>query len=494
VAAESDWLRLLLAMQAQAGVAEIYCQTLALAPAASIDFTFSVTPVEEGGSYWTFINALRQRWGLNAFCVERPIFWSFARAAGCKTPEETFAKSLSHLGPVTVALGPWLRSEADIRTITAGRYPKLAATARPAPGGTPDLDVEAFLTFQHRAVYQKQFRHDVESIRRAVPGIKVLQRMHPAMEAVYRPAADRWPYAADAIRDERGRMFEDGSYSRVWLGRFVPKGWSILYFVPRPGSAYLETLLGGIRESLDGGGSDGIYCDEFSWAFRTRGYSRYDYSRWDGYSADLDEEGGVARLKSDNAFTTESAQLQIVHEVLRRGKFFLGNGGASLRSVGSEPVARFAEGGNGVPSMAGAHLSPVPLVLGNFGEEKTRQGIFAAVKTCLSMGCIYSPNAGNLLLEGPDNFVCKLYPVTIRKLGPGWIAAQQRLISCVSQSFPWPGYAAHVRIYRYDAAGNRLGPPQMLATPAGPTLDLGVPKDGLAIAEIADPPRAADRP
>ena len=36
----------------------------------------------------------------------------------------------------------------------------------------------------------------------------------------------------------------------------------------------------------------------------------------------------------------------------------------------------------------------------------------------LSMGSIYSPIAVNHLLEGPDNFVCKQYPLTVRELGP----------------------------------------------------------------------------
>ena len=246
------------------------------------------------------------------------------------------------------------------------------------------------------------------------------------------------------------------------------------------------------RESMDACGGDGIYSDEFSWAYHTRGYSRYDYSRWDGYSADLDDEGRVKRLKSDNAFTTESAQLQIVHEVLRRGKFFLGNGGASLRSLTGLPAARFVEGGNGEPSMAGAHFSSVPLVLGNFGDETSRRGIFEAVKSCLSMGCVYSPNASNLLLEGPDNFVCKLYPITIRKLGPGWIEAKERLISTVSKTFDWPALAEPVapvvvRRYRYDSHGDLLGPPDRLEIKAGQKLSLTVPKDGLMIAEIAGP-------
>jgi hypothetical protein len=240
---------------------------------------------------------------------------------------------------------------------------------------------------------------------------------------------------------------------------------------------------------MDARGGDGIYSDEFSWAYHTRGYSRYDYSRWDGYSADLDAEGQVKRLKSDNAFTTESAQLQIVNDVLRRGKFFIGNGGAALRSLTCLPAARFVEGGNGEPSMAGGHFSSVPLVLGNFGDEKTRRGIFEAVKSCLSMGCVYSPHACNLLLEGPDNFVCKLYPITIRKLGPGWIEAEERLISRVSRTFDWPGHAATLRLYRYDSHGDLLGRPEVVRIKAGRRFDLHVPKDGLAIAEILAPPK-----
>ena len=488
VVAESDWLRLLFGMRAQGNVAEIFSQTLALAPGSSIDFTLTITPICDKGSYWEFINGVRQRWGLNQFGVRLPIFWNFARAEGCKTPAETFAKSLGHLGPVMVAAGTWLRSEADVRVVTAGRYAKLPPGAPAAPGGTPDLDVETFLTFKHEVPYQEQFQKDAEAIRRVVPQAKVIQRMHPAMEVVYKPLAHRWPYIADAIRNEAGGYFEDAYYSRVHMHGYVEKNWGVLYFVPRSGSAYLDTLLRAERESMDARGGDGIYSDEFSWAYHTRGYSRYDYSRWDGYSADLDAEGHVKRLKSDNAFTTESAQLQIVHEALRRDKFFLGNGGAALRSLTVLPAARFVEGGNGEPCMAGGHFSSVPLVLGNFGDETTRRGIFEAVKNCLSMGCVYSPHSCNLLLEGPDNFVCKLYPITIRKLGPGWIEAEERLISRVSRTFSWPGRAVALRLYRYDSHGDLLGRPDLVRIKAGQRFDLRVPKDGLVIAEIVVPP------
>jgi hypothetical protein len=471
-------------MRTEGGVGEIYSETLALAPGSSIDFTLTITPVRDGGSYWTFINALRERWGLNNFCVQYPIFWNYARAPNGKTTEETMAKSLGHLGPIMLAIGPWLRSLADIRTVTGGAYLKLPPDAPRAPGGTPDLDVDAFLTLKHRDRYQQQFKQEVECLRKTLPQVKVIQLMHPAMEAVYKPLAHRWPYAEDAIRTEKGAIFEDAYYSRVWLGSYVGKDWGVLYFVPRPGSAYLEALLSSVRMSMDDCGSDGIYSDEFSWAGRSRGYSRYDYSRWDGYSADLDDEGRVLRLKSDNGSTTESAQLQIIGEVLRRGKFFLGNGGAALRSVGSQPVARFVEGGNGYGTMAGAHLSTVPLILGNFGDQKTRKGVFDAVKTCLSLGCIYSPGAANLLLDGPDNFVCKLYPITVRELGPGWVRGEERFITTISGDYKWPGPAAKVRLYRYDVNGKLMSRDTVLEIAQDQKLKLDVPDRGLLIAEV----------
>ena len=458
VVAESDWLRLIAYYRNEGGVGEIYSETLALAPGSSIDFALAIMPVQDGGGYWTFINDLRRRWGLNDFCVQRPIFWEFTRAKG-NTLEEVMTKSLGHLGPIMVALGPWLRGQADIYSVSAnygGQYPKLAAGAPPAPGRTPDFDVETFLTFKHRANYQDQFKKEVACLHKTLPQVKVIQIMHPAMEAVYKPLVARWPYAEDAILTKDGTVFEDPTYSSIYFGKQIEKDWGILYFVPRPGSAYLEALLGGVRMSMDACGGGGIYCDEFSWAFRARLYSRYDYSRWDGCSADLDTEGKVLRLKSDNAFVTESCQLRIMGEVLRRGKFFLGNGGAALRSVNSLPVARFVEGGNGVGAMVDAHLANVPLILGNFGDEKTLKGIFDSVKTCLSMGCVYSPMAVNLLLKGPDNFVCKLYPITIQELGPGWVKGRERMVSTVSGSHDWPGRAATVRLYVYDAKGELL--------------------------------------
>ena len=300
-----------------------------------------------------------------------------------------------------------------------------ASRGRPrTPGACPDLDLDKFLTFAHREAYWTALRQEVELIRKAAPNVKLMQMLHPAMEAVYKPLQDRWPIAAQAILTSAGKVFESAQYSRAWLGDYGDKDWGVLYYVPRPGSAYLEIIMGEATRALDEVGLDGLYCDEFSWAFTRNTYSRYDYSRWDGYSADLDEAGNVVHLKADGAAVTESCQLRMAGEVLRRGKYFLGNGGSALRSVNRLPIARFIEGGNGTAQWPQGHLSATPLILGNMGDERTRQGVFASVKACLREGCLYSPTPVNLLLDGRDNFVCKLYPMTVQRIGPGWVVGE----------------------------------------------------------------------
>ena len=486
ITGESDWLRLLMGLRCGAGVGEIFSETLALAPGKSIDFRLAISPVTDGGGYWSFINGVRARWGVNGVTQERAVFWGYARADVDDSDERARA-SLAHLGPIYLVIGPWQRLEPDAKAVRAGAYPKLPEGAPPTPGACPDLDVDAFVTFAHRERYWEQLKIDVDRIRRAASDVKVMQMLHPAMEAVYRPLRDRWPIASEAILMPNGRVFEVAHYSRAWLGQCAEKDWGVLYYVPRPGSVYLDQIMSGVRRALDEVGLDGIYCDEFSWAGRSRGYSRYDYGRWDGYSADLGDDGDVLRLKSDNGFVSESCQLRMVNEVLRRGLYFLGNGGNALSSLNRLPHARFIEGGNGAGAWPQGHLSPTPLVLGNMGDQKSRRGVFESVKTCLAHGCIYSPSAVNLLLEGPNNFVCKQYPLAVTRLGPGYVVGRERLITTVSRTFDWPPAPSTVMLYRYNAEGELLDREAPSTVDAVGDLAVEVPDAGLVIAEIAGP-------
>jgi hypothetical protein len=118
------------------------------------------------------------------------------------------------------------------------------------------------------------------------------------------------------------------------------------------------------------------------------------------------------------------------------------------------------------------------------GDQKSRRGVFQSVKTCLAHGCVYSPSAVNLLLEGPDNFVCKQYPLTISRLGPGYVVGRERLITTVSRTFDWPPAPSRVALYRYNAEGDLLDRKTSSTVDAAGTLSVEVPDAGLVIAEI----------
>lgn len=481
VTAESDWLRLLANWRGMSDLGEIGSDTLALEPGKSIQFVLSVTPVPAAGGYWSFINSLRSRWNMNRTTMQSAMFWDFAQPND-GTSEEKIKRALGHLGPITLALGPWQRLEPDARVVMAGAYPKLPADAPRTPGKCPDLDVNAFLTFAHREPYWQQLRQLTELIHKNAPNVKVIERIHPAMEAVYKPLQDRWPIAPDAIKTPDGSTFDDYGYSKAWLGDYVTKDWGVLYYAPHKNGPMLKMIMDNVRRGLDECKLDGIYSDEFSWAFISRGYSRYDYGRKDGYSADLDENGNVLRQKADNGMLTEAAQLEIAGELIKRGLFFLGNGGNVLQSLSKLPIQRFVEGGNGPSQWGQGHLSAVPLVLGNMGDETSLQGIFDSVRLCLQNGSIYSPMAVNLLLDGPDNFVCKQYPLTVQRLGPGYVIGKERVISVMSGTYEWPAATANAKLYVYDKAGMLITTASHTVK-AGKAITLTVPEGGLVIAE-----------
>ncbi len=491
---ENDWLRLLSRLHKEGGVAEIYTRDLALPPGASIQFSLLINGIEDG-SYWTFINCVRKRWGVNAGLEERPTFWGWTAAKG-ETREEMIKKSWAHLGPVNYCargmreLPQWLGLSDDAIIVLEEKYPKLPEGAPPAPGNTPDLDVDAFLTYEHREYFWKERAKFIALSHQACPEARVLASREPGTTVAYMPLFHRWPNAEDVIRMEDGQPFRDRYYDQAYLSpSAVAKGWATPYFLPRSGSGYFATFMADIDRMLDECNADGFYIDEFSWTGALRNYSRYDYSRWDGYSATLDAGGNVVHLKSDNAYTTESSQIQVIHAIHKRGKYMMANGGSPLRALNNSRVSRFTEGGNGAATWGYAHLSDVPMILGNFGKSRgdlTAKNVFSDVKAVIENGCLYSPTGSNLVLDGADNFVSRQYPMSVLELGSGIIKGKQRLITTRSGKYRWLDRDVEVKLYIYNEEGtlqNRRNLP-IVRIAADQELEIQVPPEGLVIAEV----------
>ena len=480
---ENDFARLIGSVKTSNTETEIFAAHFALAPKCSLTLVYTIDLFTEGG-YWGFVNRLRRRWNIGAVTAPYAFFLvgPYMRTAPGRTQAEKIRNSFAHLGPIGVGVYPWRRFDHSV--VRGNRYPKLPKGAKPAPGRTPDLDIDEFLKFSHRKDFDEAMRKEIALFRQEAPEAKYIGLTHPAMETVYLPLAHRWPYAENGIRTADGKLYHHPHYDRSHLGTWVDKDWAIAYYAPYAGSRYYDVLLDDVKQVFDNG-ADGIYIDEFSFG-NHRDYSRYDYGRWDGFSADLDEKGNPVHLKYDVALASEGLQNAILSMAKERGKFFLGNGSAALRSVNTASAQRFWEGGNGMATLGYAHLDQVPMAFGNYGDTKTMKGIFNAVKDALAMACTYAPAAGQTLLKGRDNFVCKCFPLTVLELQPGRIVGKERIITLHSGTFAWPGApeGAAVTLYRYDENGERLPEKGPAAVVKGGKITLTVPKAGLVIAEL----------
>ena len=481
---ENDLARLVSASKRLTDTAELYTNVLALAPGKSIALEFSVAPIAEGG-YWTFINDLRRRWNLNSITATAPFFFDDMYASMYeayrkdKSILDNLKKNLGSLGPIYMTLSPWRMGAWEL-VCHKEDYAKLPPDAPRTPGKTPDLDVDEFLRFGAHDVIDNEQKVMIDLIHRNIPNVKLVQMNHTSMEAVYLPCKDRWPYADCAITDANGRIFHDNHYD-MKMDKFRHQDWVIGYYVPYGGSAYYNFKLDNTRKALDLG-FDGIYVDEFSFAFPVAGYSRYNYSSWDGFSADIGPNNTVLRLKSDNAYTSVTYQNALVNLVHERGKFFLGNGMAATRTVNNAPCLRFWED---FTRIGCAHIAKVPMMLGHRKGESQKL-IFEGVRCAISEGCVYSPFLSSAkYLKGNDNFVCRQYPITVIRIMPGGIVGKERLLTAVSGEFEWPGVpdGTQAILYCYNENGDRINIGSKATVRAG-KITLNVPRNGLVYAEL----------
>ncbi len=465
---EDDILRLIAGAASGNGMAEIYSNTLALAPKTSRTFHYTVSGVSQNG-YWEFINALRKRWGIGKYGVERPFFWnpSIPAVPGLST-EQRIQKALGHLGGITVILGPWFNClSSDLR--------KADSRLKTTEARIADIQKQK----------KQAFAAKVAMYKKALPGAKIMSLHHPAMTAVYLPELPQSALADSVIHTRDGKPYHQAGYDQILLKGDEQKGWAVIYCLPVAGNAWWNQLLDDVKFSLSCG-TDGVYFDEFSFCALQRDYSRYDYTEWDGFSADIDWKGKVTALKSDNAYTCCPFKSTLLMLLLNQDKLFLGNCTDVSRGMNVSPTFRFMEG-TALVNMPAAHLSHVPLVFGNFGITNTREGVFSAVREALKYGGIYSPvEQTNLVLDGSDNFVCKLYPLTVSEIGPGFVVGRERLITEHSGTFNWPDAAgSEAELFIYDSKGNRIEKGRKVKIVSG-RIELKVPEKGLVIAEAVN--------
>ncbi len=466
---EDDISRLICGGNSAYGMAEFYTGCFALAPGASRKLFYTVTPVSNNG-YWEFINAVRRRWGIGRYGMDRPVFWApLLPASAGKNWAERVRKIFGGFGPVTLAVDPWVHG-----------LGKMEAIARCT---NPDGNTEAVLAECH-AKALPGLLDKLREIKGAIPGIKVYSLHHASMFCVYLPEFSGYRLFDSVIRGKDLQPYHHAGYDAAILKGAEKRNWAVAYCMPQPGNYSWQRNFE-LLDAVFAAGIDGVYYDEFGSCATKRDYSRYEYTQWDGFSADIDENGKVIALKADYSYLTLPFQNALIHRLSATGRGLLGNGAAVTGDMNQAPVMRFMEGASSNANMPGGHLSHIPLVLGNYGDVNSRAGIMAAVRTALKYGCVYSPFTPTALyLSGRDNFICKFYPLTITELGQGVICARERIITDHSGSFVWNGVdSGTAELFVYDASGNRLPDTGTVQVVDG-KITLTCPENGLVIAEL----------
>ncbi|MBQ9786738.1 MAG: hypothetical protein IJW33_01025 [Lentisphaeria bacterium] len=463
---EDDQSRLILNAVANNGLIEMFSPVLALPPGKEFTCHYKLHSVKSGG-YWSFINSLREMRGLNKRGLDAPFFWApVPPHINGKNIDERIVANLGSMGKIYVCITPWFGN--------LGR----SVMHKKLPAGASYTEEY----FRQRIAERNQISDKLKQYKRLLPEAKIMCLHHPAMLTTYMPEFERNPLAITAIRNADGSAYYHEGYNELILKEKRKEGWSIIYYLPKPGNPWYNMVMEEVDYAI-ASGADGIYFDEFS--FQTpRHYRRYDYSAWDGFSADIDENGKIIALKSDNARTTDLFKQALLQKLTSQGKTFLGNGGECSLTINCSAGYAFVEG-TSLINMPIIHLYNVPLVLGNFGDENSKKGVFQGAREALKMGGLYTPHAGsNRFLYGRNNFICKMYPITISEIGPGFIAGKERFITRSSGTFTWKGVDnADVKLYIYDETGDRIKAGSKGKVVNG-KITLTVPENGLVIAEL----------
>lgn len=429
----------------------------ALRPGESRTLQWAMYPFAADADYFTFINQVRRDWNTN-FTVPGP--WSKFDTIGYWDIWHDPARLKAYLlrkrhGFIT--LSPWL--DYDNFNARAGR--------------TMD-----------RGEYWKHMREAIRAFKEAQPDLKCTGCMEGNLVSL---PADRMREFYDALpADQRVQGIRPFTDKMMEIVRSVPLRWkdclltapdgryTYEVYYPRPenplmaiavyaapGNDQLAYWLEQARFMMEMVGFDGVYVDQFNFAFNPN--QRYTHDRWDGVTVDLDARTGeIVRRYTDCAFVSIGARKQLVEYVLARGSVMVANTHAAAREAQSFPISRFMEAewffnpllfDDGtepplLPELCKAHLGS-PLALGykpwRLGEEGLNhyaRVIMKSVITYLRHGVLYyhfrtempetGPGSGEY---GPINHMFPITPVALHK---GWVEGRERIVTAISGSYHWP--------------------------------------------------------
>ncbi|MCM8818870.1 MAG: hypothetical protein NC915_05300 [Candidatus Omnitrophica bacterium] len=421
-------------------------------------FEFSIYPLNEV-NYFTFINKVRNDWGVNTK-IEGPFAFS--------------SEVINERKIKIYVVGPWL-DYYDINPETGKSYTREEYKNRIKPV------IEKIKSLEPNAKILGKIETNLISIdKRDIQGGEILPGGSLPRKGTYGYILDKkqseilksgiGEWKDSILQTEEGNVIVDTYYPTN------PNFLNLLLYLDKGNYRY-KHFLKQIDFLIDEVGMDGVYIDQFTLTWGQIGRpDRHTYEKWDGYTVDIDEKTGkIKRKYTDCGLIGAEARKEILEYITKKGKIAVINGFPGVKEEQVFPnIFRFAEFENDPvnpltfmdkkpPTLiycAKGHLStPIilgirPARLGDEGNKRFAEIIMKSVITALRNGLLYYYYSSVIPKEGPGageyGPINHMFPITIKEINEGYIIGEERIISCVSRVFE---FNKEPKVYLFDLKG-----------------------------------------
>lgn len=422
---------------------------LALDSGRSLTFRYVLMPMAPQATYFTFMNAVRNRWHSN-FTIQGPFDWIDMTDPILGDPAALKTR-LQRRQCQLMALSPWLDYDpgSQPRVWSRDEYKQYALKAAAAlRAAQPDIKVLGCIETDWVAIDPSRIANGdkLPVFGKGSGGLN--QEQMQIIEQSGLPFLDSVKRAADGTTSLE--LYSRGGQPQTSLSVYPALSAS------GQGNYQYQFLMGQVKFLLDDLGLDGYYIDEFSQAW---GGSIRDYTKWDGVTVEIDPRTGRIRNRwTDCSLAGRQARVNLMKAAFDRGKVVVTNTYATSMEEQPMPANRFSETqGTFDPMLTPDGVEPpsyAPLERSNLGsmiglgiigrpdQHDTARRIMKAIITYLRHGMVYyhyaiepipetGPGSGEY---GPINH---MFPITPVELGEGFIRGKEHIITCISGTYRW---------------------------------------------------------
>lgn len=363
---------------------ELSDKQLALAPGKTITMIWQIYPVTHGG-YITFINNIRQNWGLNT------------TEANFYGDNKGFNKPL----PKNWKKVEWpTEADREFHWCYVDNYMH-------SKGSSLGLK-----QWNNKELHKHQLK-TMQSIRNGFPKVEIVGGV-AAMYFSNAGAEDLQRFKDWAIVRKNGTYpTEDGCR----------------FFIPTLSNDYGRLVEANVNRYLDMG-FDGVYFDYME---GSRGEHRFTYNQYDGVSGDIDlKTGKVAATKGSYQLLSQEFLQHLCRQIKARGKKVYGNIGNSTTSnmyalIDIAPM-RYTEAID-MDIIKRGQLYPCPNAMCRSPEDMHTQVLIA-----LNEGMMASPFGLRYHHEG-DNPLRAMWPIAYREMRKGAVIGKDKIVTAISGYF-----------------------------------------------------------